>query len=167
MPILKRLLRDLTKKKKDQLEKLEAICSLAHHDRKINTYSPEYPILTPEQRQANPPVRVPLVLTHPITKKRALYGLNSSTCSIVAIGEEICPEDLDYWDLEGVEDESVSVLRDLLPHVTGPEYTIKWSWKAGDILIWDNRCTIHAATGFDHSNEQREMWRITLLDKRE
>ncbi len=155
----------LDEEKKHQLEKLEAICSLAHHDKKINTYSPDYPTLTPEQRLANPPMRVPLVLTHPVTGKRALYGVNSSTCSIVPIGEKVCSEDLDYWDLEGCEDESVSILRDLLPHVTGPNFTVKWSWRAGDIVIWDNRCTIHAATGFDHDNEQREMWRVTLHDK--
>ena len=155
----------LDDEKKQHLEKLEAICSLAHHDKKINTYSPEYPVLTPKQRRANPPMRVPLVLIHPVTGKRALYGLNSSTCSIVPIGGEVSSKDLDRWDLRGIEDESVSILRDLLPHVTSPDFTVKWSWKAGDIVIWDNRCTIHAATGFDHDRERREMWRITLLDK--
>ena len=69
--------------KRAQLDELEAVCSLAHHDKKINAYSPDYPILNAEQRAANPPQRVPLVLTHPTTGRKAIYGLNSSTCAVV------------------------------------------------------------------------------------
>ena len=149
---------------KQKLEALEAVCSLAHHDKKISLYSPGYPVLTAEQRAANPPNRVPLVLKHPVTGKPALYGLNSSTCAIVPAGETVPGEKLDLWDLEGVEDDSVQVLRKLLPYVTGPEFTVKWSWKPGDIVVWDNRCTIHAATGYDNQQQLREMWRLTLLE---
>ncbi len=150
---------------KQKLETLEAVCSLAHHDRKISRYSPEYPVLTPEQRKANPPNRVPIVLKHPVTGQPALYGLNSSTCAVVPAGQPVPAEKLDLWDLEGVEDDSVQVLRKLLPYVTGPEFTVKWCWKPGDVVVWDNRCTIHAATGFDNQQQLREMWRLTLLDR--
>jgi len=150
---------------KAKLELLEAVCSLAHHDKKISLYSPGYPNLTPEQRTANPPNRVPVVLKHPVTGVPALYGLNSSTCAIVPVGDEITDEDLDKWDLEGVEDESVLILRDLLPYITGPNFSVKWQWQPGDIVAWDNRSTIHAATGFDYDLYKREMWRLTLLDK--
>jgi len=149
---------------KRKLESLEAVCSLAHHDKKINRYSPEYPILSPAQRAANPPNRVPVVLKHPVTGEPALYGLNSSTCAIVPRGQPVSAEQLDFWDLEGIEDESVMVLRDLLPYVTGPDFTVKWCWKPGDVVVWDNRCTLHSATGFDHQQHAREMWRLTLLD---
>lgn len=147
----------------DRLKGLEAICSLAHHDKKISLYTPSYPVLTPEQRAANPPNRAPLVLTHPVSGAPALYGFNSATCAVVPKGTPISQEQLDLWDLEGVEDESVSIIRDLLPYVTGPEFTIKWSWRPGDIVVWDNRCTMHAATGFDDATELREMWRLILL----
>lgn len=150
---------------KQKLESLEAVCSLAHHDKKISLYSPGYPVLTPEQRKANPPNRVPIVLKHPVTGKPALYGLNSSTCAVVPAGQAVPGEKLDKWDLEGVEDDSVQVWRKLLPYVTGPEFTVKWSWKPGDIVVWDNRCTIHAATGFDNQHQLREMWRLTLLNR--
>ena len=154
----------LSDAERSRLENLEAICSLAHHDKKINGYSPEYPILTPEQRRENPPRRVPIILTHPVTGQKALYGLNSSTCAIVPIGATISPTDLDLWDLEGVEDESVMIWRDMLPRVTGPEFTVKWEWLPGDIVIWDNRSTIHTGTGFDAERYEREMWRLTLLN---
>jgi taurine dioxygenase len=148
-----------------RLDGLEAVCSLAHHDRKINRYSPNYPILTPAQRAANPPRRVPLVLRHPVTGEPALYGLNSSTCAIVPVGQGVAQEDLDHWDLDGVEDASVMIWRNMLPTVTGPEFTVKWQWRPGDIVVWDNRCTIHSATGFDFEKYEREMWRLTLIDE--
>ncbi len=55
------------------------------------------------------------------------------------------------------------ILHALLPYVTGPDFTVKWSWRPGDIVAWDNRCTIHAAT--DYGRYKREMWRLTLRDK--
>ncbi|MBT5108353.1 MAG: TauD/TfdA family dioxygenase [Rhodospirillaceae bacterium] len=150
---------------KSTLEPLEAVCSLAHHDKKINRYSPDYPVLSPEQRAANPPNRVPVVLTHPVSGELALYGLNSSTCAVLAKGQALSDEQMDICDLEGIEDKSVLIIRDLLPYVTGPEFTVKWRWKVGDVVAWDNRCTIHAATGFDDQQYSREMWRLTLLNK--
>jgi len=150
---------------KAKLDGLEAVCSLAHHDKKINTYSPDYPILTPAQRAANPPNRVHIVLKHPVSGDPALYGLNSSTCAILPKGQDIAPDVLDVCDLEGTEHESVQILRSLLPAITGPEYTVKWCWQPGDIVAWDNRCTIHSATGYDYERYSREMWRLTLLDR--
>ena len=79
-------------------------------------------------------------------------------------GQEIKTEDLNLWDLEGVEDDSVMIWRAMLPFVTGPEFTVKWEWQPGDIVVWDNRSTIHSGTGFDADQHTREMWRITLLD---
>ena len=149
---------------KTRLSGMEAICSLAHHDKKISLYTPGYPTLTDEQRAANPPNRVPIVLEHPVSRVRAIYGLNSSTCAVVPKGDSIDQAGLDRWDLEGVEDESVLILRELLPYITGPEFTVKWSWRPGDIVAWDNRCTLHAATGFPHERYTREMWRLTLLE---
>lgn len=150
---------------KARLRGMEAVCSLAHHDKKISLYTPGYPLLTEEERAANPPNRVPVVLEHPVSGVPALYGLNSSTCAVVPKGEPIDPAGLDKWDLEGVEDDSVLIIRDLLPYITGPAFTVKWTWQPGDIVAWDNRCTMHAATGFEHDRYEREMWRLTLLDR--
>ena len=156
---------DLDEAAKMKLEPLEALCSLAHHDKKISLYSPGYPILTPEQRAANPPNRVPVVLKHPVTGAPALYGLNSSTCAVLSKGRDLSGEQMDICDLDGIEDDSVLIIRDLLPRMTGPDYTVRWRWQAGDVVVWDNRCTIHAATGYDNERYDREMWRLTLLEK--
>ena len=149
---------------KAKLDGLEAVCSLAHHDKKISLYSPDYPVLTPAHRAANPPNRVPLVLTHPISGDPAFYGLNSSTCAVLSKGAAISQALLDHCDLNGAEDASVDIMRDLLPFLTGPEFTVKWQWQAGDVVVWDNRCTIHAATGYDYEKYLREMWRLTLIE---
>ena len=145
-----------------KLANLEAVCSLAHHDKKISLYSPDYPVLTAEQRAANPPNRVPVVLEHPNSGAPALYGLNSSTCAVLPRGEAIAQEVLDHCDLVGEEHQSVDLLRDLLPFITGPDFTVKWAWRPGEVVVWDNRCTLHAATGYDYERYLREMWRLTL-----
>lgn len=156
-----------------QVESLEAVCSLAHHDQKVHRYTPEYPTLSAGQRAANPPQRVPLVLKHALTGRRALYGWNSSTCALVPRDgkrgeDDISQKDLDTWDLEGIEDDSVTWWRrEILPRITAPAFTVQWTWQPGDIVVWDNRCTLHAATGFDHEKYVREMWRVTLVQDRE
>ena len=147
------------------LDEMEAVCSLAHHDKKISLYTPGYPLLTEEERAATPPNRVPVVLEHPVSGVPALYGLNSSTCAVVRKGATIDRAGLNKWDLEGIDDYSVLIIRDLLPFITGPDFTVKWSWQPGDIVAWDNRTTMHAATGFDDEQYTREMWRLTLLDR--
>ncbi len=143
------------------LDGYEAVCSLAHHDKKINSYSPDYPILTPEQRAANPPQRVPVVLKHPDSGRPAIYGLNSSTCAVVARGAPVSDADMDRYDLEGMEDESVQILRGLLPYITGPEFTVRWRWQPGDIVVWDNRCTMHYAVRDYGGDMPRLMHRTT------
>lgn len=156
----------LEESQRHYFEGLECLCSLAHHDAKISGYSPEYPTLTAEQRETNPPQRAPMVLTHPRTGLPALYGWNSSTCAVVPKGADIPQRRLDDFDLRAVEDESVAIWRDLLPFVTSDRFTVKWQWAAGDLVIWDNRCTLHCATGFDESYD-REMWRTTLVSDAE
>ena len=70
-------------------DEMEAVCSLAHHDTKISLYTPGYPLLNEEERAANPPNRVPIVLEHPVSGVPALYGLNNSTCAVARKGEPI------------------------------------------------------------------------------
>ena len=128
-------LKKLDPEHRKKLEELEAVCSLAHHDKKIGLYSPGYPTLNEKERAANPPNRVPLVLHHPVSGEAAIYGLNSSTCAIVPKGAIISDSDLDVWDLEGKEDDSVKILRDLLPFMTAPDFTVKWTWQEVILLF--------------------------------
>ncbi|CAE8638020.1 unnamed protein product, partial [Polarella glacialis] len=117
----------------------------------------------PEQRKSFPAMRVPMVLKHPITGHLALYGMNSSTCAVLPKGTPISEDVMDGFELEAKEDPSVArEWRSLLPLVTSERFTVKWTWQPGDLVVWDNRCTMHCATGFDLQNHAREMWRTTL-----
>ena len=58
--------------------------------------------------------------------------------------------------------ESEALLDELFAHATGPEHTWTQKWKVGDLIIWDNRCTLHARSDFDAS-ERRKLRRITVL----
>ena len=61
------------------------------------------------------------------------------------------------------EDPSVErELRCLQPHATSERFVRVWQWEAGDLAVWDNRSTMHCATGFDRESHVREMWRTTL-----
>lgn len=154
---------ELDKDLQARIEGLECVCSLAHHDAKVNKSSPDFPVLTPEQRLANPPVRVPMVLPHPLTGRKALYGMNSSTCVILPKGMPVSEEQMEKYELETIEHPSVQQeWRSLLPFVTSDRFTVKWQWAPGDLVLWDNRCTIHCATGFEDEKYTREMWRLTL-----
>jgi alpha-ketoglutarate-dependent taurine dioxygenase len=49
-----------------------------------------------------------------------------------------------------------------MTHLTRPEFVYVHEWTRGDVLVWDNRCLVHAATWFDAEREQRVMWRTTV-----
>ena len=56
------------------------------------------------------------------------------------------------------------LLRDLTEHATQPRYVYRHSWRVGDLVIWDNRTTMHRATPFDDTKYRRELRRVTTLD---
>merc|ERR1719331_3263862 len=90
--------------------------------------------------------------------------MNSSTCAVVPKGTQISQDRMDDFEVHVVEDESVKdVFRErLLPFATDSRFVVKWQWCVGDLLVWDNRCTMHCATGFDITQYTREMWRTTI-----
>lgn len=89
----------------------------------------------------------PVVRTIPETGRKALYVCRLMTDRI----NELEP------------DESRALLEELFDHVENPDFVYAHKWTIGDILIWDNRCTIHARTDFDGS-ERRLMKRVTVGD---
>jgi alpha-ketoglutarate-dependent 2,4-dichlorophenoxyacetate dioxygenase len=88
----------------------------------------------------------PLVRTLP-NGRRALY-LASHASRIVD------------WPLP----EGRLLLQDLMEHATQRELVYSHRWRPGDLVIWDNRCTMHRATPFDDAKQRRELRRVTTLD---
>ncbi len=56
------------------------------------------------------------------------------------------------------------LLRDLIEHATQGEFVYRHSWRVGDLVIWDNRATMHRARPFDDTKYRRELRRVTTLD---
>jgi alpha-ketoglutarate-dependent 2,4-dichlorophenoxyacetate dioxygenase len=54
----------------------------------------------------------------------------------------------------------------LLAFATQPRFVYARKWCAGDLVIWDNRCTMHHASSFDSDDHMRELHRTTIIDTR-
>ncbi len=100
--------------------------------------------LTEEERAAFRPVRQRLVRTHPVTGRKSLY-LSSH---IGTIGGWLRPE-------------SLSLIRDLSEHATQPRFVYSHQWRQWDIVMWDNRQTMHRVRRFNET-EPRDMRRTTV-----
>jgi alpha-ketoglutarate-dependent 2,4-dichlorophenoxyacetate dioxygenase len=88
-----------------------------------------------------------LVHVNPRTQRRALY-LASHASRIVD------------WPLP----EGRLLLRDLIEHATQPQFVYRHAWKPADLVIWDNRATMHRARPFEDNRYRRELRRVTTLD---
>ena len=107
-------------------------------------------LLEPQER----PQRQPLVREHPVTGKRALY--------MCEYGQ------MDWVDgpiagmQPGPHGDGARLLETLVMHTTQPCFVYVHEWSRGDLVVWDNRCLIHAATWFNADKLQRVMWRTTV-----
>jgi taurine dioxygenase len=91
----------------------------------------------------------PVVRTHPATGRKALYVNRLMTRYI----EGLDPK------------ESEDLLTVLFDHQEQPQFIYEHVWRPGDILMWDNRCTLHARTDFS-ADERRLMRRVTILGEK-
>jgi alpha-ketoglutarate-dependent 2,4-dichlorophenoxyacetate dioxygenase len=100
--------------------------------------------LSPDERAAFRPVRQRLVRTHPVTGRKSLF-LSSHAGTIVG------------WTIP----EARMFLRDLTEFATQERFVYSHVWRVGDLVMWDNRTTMHRARRFDR-NEVRDVRRTTL-----
>ncbi|MCB1742465.1 MAG: TauD/TfdA family dioxygenase [Gammaproteobacteria bacterium] len=89
----------------------------------------------------------PLVRHFPENDRRALY-VASHASRILG------------WSLP----EGRLLIRDLMERCTLPDLVYSHAWQAHDLVIWDNRATMHRAMSFDDTNQRRELHRVTTLD---
>ena len=99
---------------------------------------------TDEERQRFKPVRQCMVRTHPVTGRKSLY-LSSHAGEIIG------------WPMP----EARGFLRDLIEHATQREFVYTHKWRVGDLVMWDNRQTMHRARPFP-VDQPRDMRRTTL-----
>jgi len=92
------------------------------------------------------PQRHPLIRTHPVSGKQAIYVHPGKTERI-----------------DGMEpDESRAFVRDLLDRAITPDVTYRHIWRPGDLVIWDNRATLHVAHRNYDASEGRVMHRLII-----
>lgn len=117
-------------------------------------YRELFPDATEEQCQAEaarfPDVIHPLVRTHPESGRRGLY-----------LGGEWGSEILGLPPEEGQ-----ALFAELLAHMIQPPFVHEHHWQAGDVLMSDNRCSLHRATEWDEGKYSRRLHRLILLDDR-
>lgn len=97
----------------------------------------------------HPPVQHPVIRTHPVSGRKALFVNEGFTTRIVELSEK----------------ESDAVLALLYAHATKPEFQVRWRWQPNDVAIWDNRVTQHYANA-DYYPARRVMHRATVLGDR-
>ena len=118
----------------------------ARHDFAMLSRLTGAPAPSGAERAAVPPVWHPMVRRHPESGRKSLF--------ISAIYNDM---------IEGMgEDESRRLIEDLSAFAAQPKYMYRHVWEPHDVLMWDNRCTVHAVTPHDPM-ERRVMHRTTIV----
>jgi alpha-ketoglutarate-dependent 2,4-dichlorophenoxyacetate dioxygenase len=102
---------------------------------------------TEAERAALPSVVHRLVRVHPGSRRKTLY-MGAHASHIVG------------WPVP----EGRLLLRDLMEHATQREFVHRHRWQPGDLVIWDNRCTLHRGRAYDDATYPRDLRRVTTKD---
>lgn len=129
----------LSPEKKQQIEGLIVEHS-TYYSRSLVGYNFTAEELT--RRAATPQY---LVQTHPSSGRKSLY-LASHASHVIG------------WP----EEKGRALLRELTAHATQPRFVYVHKWRPGDLVVWDNRCTMHRATPFDDTAARRDLRRTTV-----
>jgi len=127
---------------KERLESLRAVNRVAEGRR---TSADGRIRMSEEQLSRTPDVVHPVVRTHPETGRRSLYVSQSHTDRIVGMEKQ----------------EGRDLVRELVAHATRPENVYTHTWRPYDVLMWDNRCTMHRVAPYDR-RRRRHMHRTTI-----
>ncbi|MHB8530268.1 MAG: TauD/TfdA dioxygenase family protein [Caulobacteraceae bacterium] len=98
----------------------------------------------------NPDVVHPLVRTHPADGRKALWPSTGTVVEVVGMPNP-----------EGLE-----LISELVEFMTQERFVHRHKWRAGDLLMWDNRCTLHTGTLYDDSRYFRTMYRLWVAGDR-
>ena len=96
--------------------------------------------VTPAHAASLPPVRQKLVRKNPSTGAKNFFAGSHA-------------KEIEGWDYG----KSRELLDDLVARATAAEHVYSHTWKAGDLVIWDNRCLLHRGSGYDADKYRRRM----------
>lgn len=106
--------------------------------------------LSDELKAENPDVYHPLIRTHPADGRKALWPSTGTVIEVMGMPKA-----------EGLE-----LVQDLVEFATQDRFVYRHKWQVGDVLMWDNRCTLHTGTLFDDTKYVREMHRLWVRGDR-
>ena len=127
---------------KVRIDKLVVEHSIFHSRAKLG-----FTDFTERERASLPPATQLMVRTIPETGQRSLY---TASHAMRVIGMP---------DAEGVP-----LLEELMAHATQRQFVYSHRWRVGDLVMWDNRCTMHRGTDYDERRWRRDMGRATVSD---
>jgi len=134
---------------KARLEKLSVVHSYTYMRNRNKRYIENNAVSTPltrEQAARTPDVIHPLIRTHPITGRRSLY-----------LGGD------DITEIQGLsEAETRSLVEELFEFAIQERFRFVQEWQPRDVVIWDNRGTMHTATEYDREKYRRLIWRTSI-----
>jgi alpha-ketoglutarate-dependent 2,4-dichlorophenoxyacetate dioxygenase len=129
--------------KKARLQGLIAEHSLIYSRRRLG-----FTKFTPEEEVAFAPVRRPLLRRIPESGRETLYIASH-------IGR-----------IEGMADtEAEALVAELIAHATQRQFVYTHRWRVGDLVMWDNRCTMHRGTEYEDTRWPRDLQRATTSDR--
>ena len=101
---------------------------------------------TQDEIDRNPPVRHPIVRTHPHTGRKCLYVMRDDCTGIEGVAAE----------------EAEALIAALADHIVKPEFVYRHQWRPGDLLMWDN-CTVQHRAIQDYDLPQRRLMHRTTM----
>jgi taurine dioxygenase len=134
----------LPPEKQAELERVQVVHSLAYLiERAPNHRANE---LTPEERASNGDILHPLVLTNPFTGRKAFYLTAGSARGVVGMSDE----------------DGRRFVKDWIAYATQDQFVYRHRWQPGDVLIWNDVCTLHQATDYDGTKYDRLIYRCWM-----
>jgi taurine dioxygenase len=132
--------------------RLEGLQAVHRYRRKQNVENQSTRVeLNDQQKAQTPDVVHPLIRTNPDTGRRAIFAHPGMTAEIVGLPIE----------------ESNAILEFLFDHCVRPEFRYDFQWSPGDVVMWDNRATMHSATTRDlPPGQYRSLYRTTVRGER-
>ncbi|WP_176083739.1 TauD/TfdA family dioxygenase [Martelella sp. HB161492] len=135
---------------KDEQDRLDQMDVLHSYNWFMETRAINGKQLSDEEKRENPDVIHPFVRTHPVDGRKAFFISTGAAKEIIGLPEE----------------EGRALVKAMAEHVTKPEFVYSHKWRKGDLLMWDDRITLHRASMYDDKKYERHMWRIWVRGER-
>ncbi len=136
---------ELDDARKHRFEGLEVVYSFQSLYAKLHAAAGSGKILSEDERQRSPDVTHPLVRTHAVTGRKALWFTEAEMARFKGLGDA---------ESRALADEIVAI-------ISKPAYVYTHKWRPGDLVVWDNRQMHHSTTPYTYAGQRRIMHRVS------